>query len=169
MLKSNIRKGLAILSNPEKAIIDLKNDTLEAIVGYYISLLLLTSAAASIANFLFSIVKVAYFDVFLMVDVDYLSMLNYQLGRSLSLAFLYLFFGTFIMFFISVILKFFFTRIKYTDLLKILLFASTPFLLFGWVPFAPYPLVIWWLFLLATGIINYKAVKIRKGSIQQRY
>ena len=169
MLKGHIKKGLRILLNPEKAFSELKNATLEDVIGYYMQLLVLTSAAAGISNLLFSIGKALYFDVFFRVDVVYWTMLNYILGRSMLLALLYIFFGTFILFFISIALKLLFSKIKYTDLMKILLLSLTPFLLFAWLPFAPFPLIIWSGFLFLTGVRSYKAVEIKRGSIKQRY
>jgi len=157
------------LSNPEKAFSELENYSFEDVVSYYTIMLALTSFVAGILNFLVSIIKAIYFDIFIDVDVKYLAMLNYTLSVSTSLMFLYIFLGTFILFFISILLIPFFPKIRYTSLLKILLYSMSPFLVFVWIPSSSFPLLIWCIFLLVIGIKSHKIVKIRSGSIKQRY
>ena len=169
VLIKHIRKGLRTLSNPEIEFCELENSTLEDVVGYYMLLLVATSMAAGLANFLFFFIKAVYLDIFLNVNIRYGTLLNYLLSRSVLLIFLYIFIGTFILFLISIALKLFFPKIKYTNLLKILLPSLTPFLLFVWIPFSPFPLIIWSSFMFVTGIKNHKIVDIKKGSIKQRY
>ena len=168
-ITKNLRIGLRVLSNPERAFSELKNYSFEDVVSYYMIMLVLTSFVAGIVNFLVSIIKNVYFDIFINVDVKYLAMLNYTLSVSASLMFLYIFVGIFILFFISILLIPFFHKIKYIDLLKILLYSMSPFLVFVWVPFSYFPLLIWSIFLLVTGIKSHKIVKIKSNSIKQRY
>lgn len=58
-------------------------------------------------------------------------------------------------------------RHKVTDLLKLVLFSATPFLLFGWIPIATVALLLWSAFLLVLGIKNYRTTD-RQNSIDQR-
>ena len=164
-----IIKGLGILSNPETAFCELENSTLEYVVSYYMTLLVASSIASGLANFIFSLLKSAYLSIFLNANVNYWTLINYLLGVSVLLVFLYIFTGTFILFLISIALKPFFYKIRYVNLLKILLLSLTPFLLFVWIPFSPYPLIIWSSFLFAVGIKSHKITDIKRDSIRQRY
>ena len=169
MLKQNILKGLNILLNPQKAFVELQDSTFEDVVGYYTILLVFVSISAGIAAFFLSLAKTAYYDLFFEVNVVYSRVINYLVGRSVLLMFLYIFLGTFILFFASVALKLFFGKMKYTVLLKIMLVSLTPFLLFAWIPYAPLALLVWSIFLFYTGISNHMPTKINKRSIKNRY
>ncbi|MBI3026847.1 hypothetical protein HYY70_01930 [Candidatus Woesearchaeota archaeon] len=169
MITRNIRKGLSVISNPDKAFIELKQLTLEDVAGYYIVLLVLASVAAGVANFLFSLGKAFYLEMFFNTEIKYGRMINYSIGSSTALIFFYMFAGTFFIFLISAILSSLIRKMRYIDLLKILLYSLTPVLLFGWTPLTPFPLMIWSIFLLINGIKSYRASSVRKGSISQRY
>jgi len=107
-------------------------------------------------------------DLFLNIDINYWRMINYAFGVGASIIFFYIFAGTFLIFFISIILKPFFRKMKYVDLLRLLFYSSTPILLFAWLQFNALPLVIWSIFLFITGIKSYKSITIKKHSIQRR-
>jgi hypothetical protein len=156
------------LSNPEREFNQINKRSFESIVGDYMWLLVTVAIVTGLLNFLFSIVKAIYLDIFLNIDVQYWRMINYSFGRAFSLLFLYIFAGTFLIFFISILLRPFFHKIKYIDFLGLLLYSLAPLLLFAWIPFNPTPLIIWSIFLFAVGVSSYKAVGIKKGSIQQR-
>lgn len=168
MIKEAIKRGIRILSNPKKEFENLNSRTFESVVGDYMQLLVLVAVLAGFASFLYSLVRAIYLDFFLNVDLHYLNMLNYSLGRSTSLLFFYLFAGTFLLFFLSLILKPPFHIVKYISLLKILFYSLTPFLLFSWIFPNPLPLLIWSVFLLAIGIRNHKSFHIKEDSIHKR-
>ena len=152
MIKLQINQAIRILKNPEKEFGELSRRPLESLVGDYMRLLIAVSIAAGLFNFLFSFSKSAYLDLFANIDVQYLRMLNYSIGRSVSIIFFYVFSGTFLLFVFSAILKPFFRRIKYTNFLGLILYSMSPLLLFGWIASSQIPLGIWSLFLFAAGI-----------------
>lgn len=168
MIKEAIKRGIRILSNPKKEFENLNSRTFEPVVGDYMQLLVLVAVLAGFASFLYSLGRAIYLDFFLNVDLHYLNMLNYSLGRSASLSFFYLFAGTFLLFFLSLILKLSFHRVKYISLLKILFYSLTPFLLFSWIFPNPLPLLIWSVFLLSIGIRNHKSFHVKEDSIHKR-
>lgn len=152
MILDAVKRGLGVLGNPEKGIKSLKNRTFEEVLGDYMVLLIASALLAGTAAFLYSLVNAIYLELFTSVDINYLRFVNYSLGTSVSLTFFYLFAGTAIMFFISLILVPFFRGLKYIHLLEILFYSAIPLLLFGWVPiFAP-ALLIWAVFLFVTAI-----------------
>ena len=169
MIIPQIKQAIRILKNPEKEFGGLNRRPLESLVGDYMRLLIAVAIAAGLFNFLFSFFKSAYLDIFASIDVQYLRMLNYSAGRSVSISFFYVFSGTFLLFILSAVLKPFFRRIKYTNFLGIVLYSMSPLLLFGWIASSQIPLGIWCLFLFAAGIKCVKAPALRKNSIQQRY
>ena len=168
MLKEPIKKGIKILLNPEIEFKLLNKRSLESVVWDYAAMLVAAALLAGISNLAFSTLKAFYFDLLANVNIEYLRMINYSIGRSTSILFFYIFSGTFLLFFASLLLRPFFRNIKYTSLLKILLYSAAPLLLFGWFLANPFPLAIWSLFLIHTGIKNHKYTKIRKDSIEMR-
>jgi hypothetical protein len=169
MVKTYLSKGYKILSNPEKAFSDLRNDSLETVVSFYIKMLTLMSVAAAIANIIYSLARAVYLDIAMNTDITYSRMINYTIGSSTSLAFLYIFLGTFLVFIVSSLLSVFIRKLRYLELLKVVLYSVTPILMLGWIPFVAVPLLVWCGFLFVTGIKSYSSTKIRKGSINQRY
>lgn len=167
-IKNLIKKGVGVLKNPAEGFRLLEKKQLEEVVADYLILLLLLSLVAALFNLVFVIGKITYFTITSKIDVDYLVVLNYNLAESLAIAFSYIISGTFLMFFISIIIKVFFRRIKYTDLLKIMLYSAYPLLLFCWTPILIVSLLIWAIFLFLVGVRFYKSNKIVTGSIRQR-
>ena len=168
LLKEMIKKSIGILSDPNQAFRELENQSLEEAVGFYAKMLLLVAVAIGISNILYSLLRALYLDIFISIDIQYMRMLNYTLGRSSSIIFFFLFAGTFLLFFISIIIKPFARKLKYADFLKILLYSAIPLLLFGWIPPTPTPFIVWSLFLLHAGIKAYKAKSIKRTSIHNR-
>ena len=156
-----------ILINPHKEFSDLNKRTFETVVSDYIWMLVYVAIAAGSFNFLYSFFKATYLDFFLNTDIQYFRMINYSLGRSISLIFFYIFVGTFILFFISISIKTFFSEIKYMHLLAILIYSLSPLLIFSWLPFSPFALLIWSVFLFYIGIKLHKT-DTKIGSIHQR-
>lgn len=163
-----IKKRFSFLLNPQKGFKELKNSSFESSVSEYLKLLGLLVLVVGAYNFIFNILKAIYFDLFLDLEIKYWFMLNYALGKTTSLMFFYLFAGTFVLFFISMLLKPFFRKIKYIYLLQILLFSLTPLLFFGWISIFVHSLLIWSLFLFYVGIKSVDKSKVSKNSINQR-
>ncbi len=168
MLINPIKSGIGILLNPEREFKSLNKRSLEPVVWNYAILLVASALMAGIFNLIFSIAKASYFDLLVDVGIQYMRMINYSIGRSTSIIFFYLFAGTFLLFFLSIILRPFFRNIKYASLLKILLYSATPMLLFGWLLTNPFPLAIWSMLLMYAGVKNHKCAKISKDSIEMR-
>ena len=163
-----IRRALGILSNPKKEFENINKRTFESIIADYMVLLVAVAVLAGLSALIYSIAKVLYLDMSSDINVQYSRMINYSVGRSTSLLFSYLFGGTFLLFFLSIILKFFLRKIKYIPFLKVLFYSLTPFLLFGWFLPNPLPLGIWSIFLFITGIKMHKSEHIKRNSIKKR-
>lgn len=168
MVLEQIKRGFRILLSPNKEFKILSKRTLEQVIKDYIFLLISVAIIAATVNFLFLLLKAVYLDLFVNIEIEYFRMINYSLARSGSLLFFYLFAGSFLMFFVTAILRPFFRKIKYADLFKILFYAFTPILLFSWMQFNPIPLFIWGLFLFIAGLRNHKHFQVKKDSINQR-
>ncbi len=169
MVINAIRQGIQVLLYPGKEFRNLNERTFESVLGDYLKLLITAGILSGIFSFLISLVKAAYFDIFMTIDIQYWRMMNYSLGRTTSTIFFYLFAGTFIFFFLSVALFPFFRNMKYVNLLRIMFYSLTPFLLFSWVPILVPSLALWSIFLFIVGVKNYrKEARIKKDSIQQR-
>ena len=168
MIKKHIKLGIAILSNPEKGFQETEKFTFEETVNYYVRLLVALSIIAGVFNLLYSLIKAAYFDLFLKVDINYLRMINYLIGRSTSIIFFYFFAGTFLLFIFSIVIMIFLPRVKYVDLLKILLYSTTPLLFFSWISYSLIPLIAWSLILFVNGIKTKRKFHIKNDSISHR-
>lgn len=168
MIIATIKRWINILVNPQKEFEKLNNKSFESVIADYMVLLVTAGILAAFASFLYALFRAIYLDIFFDISIQYIRMVNYSIGRSVSLLFLYLFAGTFLLFFASLIIKLFFKKIKYTSLLNILTYSLTPILLFSWFLPNPLPLAIWSLFLIYVGIKNYEYVYIRKDSIERR-
>ena len=168
MVIKKIKLGFRILSNPEKEFSQLGKFTFEQVLGYYMLLLLTVAAAAGSFNFLFSLGKAVYYNLTLSIDIQYMRMINYTIGRSFSIIFLYLFAGTFLLFFIIIALKIFFRKISYTNLLKIIFYSATPLLMLSWLPSSKIATGIWSIILFMCGVRSFKSDSPKKGSIRQR-
>ena len=168
MIIKHIKRGLNILLRPQKEFSEINNHSFETAAANYTLLLITVGIAAGVFNLLFSLIKAFFLDLFLNIDINYWRMINYAFGVGASIIFFYIFAGTFLIFFISIILKPFFRKMKYVDLLRLLFYSSTPILLFAWLQFNALPLVIWSIFLFITGIKSYKSITIKKHSIQRR-
>ena len=164
----HIKQGFRILKNPEKCFEESGKYTLEHTVAYYTWMLISVSIIAGLFNFIYSGLKAVYFDTFFKVDINYSRLLNYSLQISTSIIVFYIFLGTFVLFIISAIIKLFLPKIKYTNLLKLLLYSTTPLLLFSWIPYFNIPLIIWAVFLFATGLKSYRGFHVKKDSIEYR-
>lgn len=168
MIIKPIKNGLRILSSPKQEFESLNSRTFESVVWDYAILLLAAAVASGLASLIYAIARAFYLGLTLNITIQYLRMINYSIGRSTSLIFFYLFAGTFLLFFISMALKPFFRRIRYTSLLKILIYSMTPLLFFSWFLPNPLPLGIWSIFLLTIGIKSHKPLEVKKDSIQKR-
>src|SRR3989338_716713 len=162
-----VKIGWLIISEPKEQFTELNRKSLEDVAAFYMKLLLASAIFTGIFSFIALLVKASYFDLFLNVDVNYANMLNYAAGRSSSYVFFIIFAGTFLLFAASILIRPF-TKIKYAELVKILLYAMAPALLFAWVPVNPALLFVWALVLLIAGIKAHISKNIQKGSLEQR-
>lgn len=173
MITKALHQGWNILVHPEREFSVLYQRRFEGVLTDYLLLLVTLGVVAGVFNFCFGLARAWYFDVALSADVQYLRLMNYLGGMSFSLAFLYFFLGTFILFLLSILLKGLFAafkkEMKYVHLLMTLFYASTPLLMFGWVPVLPYALFIWSILLFMTGLSYYKdSHRVTKNSINYR-
>lgn len=168
-LSGPIKRAWRLLAEPGVSFRDMQKRPFESVVSDYLILLVSVAILAGVTALIFGVLKAVYYDLFFTIDIQYWRMFNYAMGRTTSLGFFFIFAGTFLLFFISVILKPFFRRIKFTRFLGVMFFSMSPVLLFGWIPVMPYALFIWALFLFIIGIGELKAAgSVRKDSIQQR-
>ncbi len=165
---SAFRTAVLILSDPKHSFKELEKKSLEEVVGFYMRMLLLIAIAAGIFSFLFSIIRALYLEIFVSIDIQYIRVINYSVSRSSSILFFYLFAGTFILFFLSILIMPFVRKLRYAELLKVLMYSLAPLLLLGWIPPTPLPFIVWSLFLLITGIRQYHSKLIKKESIDNR-
>ncbi|MBU0757593.1 MAG: hypothetical protein KKF44_05990 [Nanoarchaeota archaeon] len=157
MIKKRIKRAIMVLSDPKSSFKDMKSKSFEDILGDYMILLLICAGLAFGVNVVFGFIKSIYFDIFSNVEINYLNVLNYGFGIGFAMFFFYLFAGTFIVFFLSIILNPMFRKIKYYDLLKILFYALTPLILFSWFPVFVPSLIIWSIFLFLEGVSSYRS------------
>ena len=168
MIRNEIKRAFSMLVNSERAFKDIFKRSFESVLKDYLKLLIFVGVAAGIFGLLQNLLKALYFDLFLTVDIQYLRMLNYSLGRSVSLLFLYFFSGTFLVFLLTVLIRPFFRKIKYVHLIQLILCSLSPVLLFGWIVFLLPGLFMWSLVLFVQGIRSGMVPKIKKDSILQR-
>ena len=167
MLKELIKSRMDILTNSEKTFSTLKEETFEQVCFDYFRMLILISLVASLFNIVWSFLQVSYLNMFRNVEVNYLRYLNFVLAQSSTIALLYMLSGTFLLFFLSLLLYLFF-KIPYTELLKKMFYALTPLLLFGWSPLLAGVLVIWVIFLFVVGVKLHQPKQSDRLSIEQR-
>lgn len=163
-----VKLSFQIVADPKHHFQELEKKTFEKAVGYYVRLLISVGIIAALINLVFWMGRSAYYDVFFTVQIDYLRMLNYTLATSSAVLFFYLYAGTFLLFILSIIINLFVRSHKYAEVLKILFYATTPLILFGWVPPTPIPFVVWSIFLFVVGVKSYKSSNVKKESIQNR-
>ncbi|MBI2548323.1 hypothetical protein HYW21_03150 [Candidatus Woesearchaeota archaeon] len=173
MITKALHRGWNILVHPDREFSVVYQRRFESVLIDYLILLVTLGIVAGFFNFGFGLARAFYFEMALSADVQYLRLVNYLAGMSLSLAFLYFFLGTFILFMGSILIKGLFAilkrEMKYTHLLMTLFYAATPLLLFGWIPVLPYALFIWSILLFITGISYYKNLYgVAKDSIAYR-
>lgn len=167
LAKQALKNFVNIAYKPEREFLLLKKRTFESVVGDYVIMLSMTSIVAGIFNFIFNVGKAAYLDIFYVIDIQYLRMINYSLGRATSVVFFYIFAGIFLFFLLSLVVRMF-LDMKYTTLLSLMFYSMAPILLFGWVPAAVMPLSVWSIFIFVKGVNSQKKTVIKKDSIKNR-
>lgn len=168
-IKRLIKGAFGVLANPERAFKGLQKRSLEDVLKDYIYLLITVGVVAGVVGFVYFLGKAVYLDIFYVVEIKYLNLINYGVGRLLSIIFFYIFSGTFLLFLVSLVLKLFVRKVKLTVLIKILLYAMMPLLMFSWIPLSAFMLGLWSLFLFVVGVKEYRqAGPTKKDSIQQR-
>ena len=89
-----------------------------------------------------AVAKSFYYDMIYSADVHYLNIINYSFGKANGLLFLYFFSGTFLVFMVSILLRYV-VRSRYVELLKRIMLSLSPVLLFGWIPSFMGALLVW--------------------------
>lgn len=169
MIKKAALNHIRILLEPKKEFSRLKKRTLETIVGDYFIMLLSVSALSGLFNFCMVFINAFYLDFFLNAEANYWAISNYFFGKAISIVFLYLFVGSFIIFCISMILRLFVKGMKYTELLKVIMCSASPLLLLSWIPQSFLILTVWSIALFILGVrIQKGSRKIAKDSILYR-
>ena len=146
-----IKFALNILKSPRAEFLKIDRITLDYLLGNYIVLLIISAVLSGIVTFILGVVRALYYNIFSHAEIDFTGVLNYSIGIGVSLMFFLIFCGTIILFFFSILLKSI-LRLPYIKILKILMYAAMPLLLFGWIPNIVYSLVVWSTFLLFIGL-----------------
>ena len=89
MFKWPIKKALRLIFNPRKEFEALNKRSFESVIADYMCLLIAAALLAGVFNFIFSILQALYLDIFVNISIQYLRMINYSIGKSTSLIFLY--------------------------------------------------------------------------------
>jgi len=156
-LKTAIQKAYLILKSPESEFIKLEKRTFEKVLEDFAKLLLFSGFLAGVANLLVFLINAVYLQMFKGVSIEYLRLINYSLGVSVSTFFFYIFAGSILLFILAMIIKYAFYKwtkdMKLTYLLSIIFYASSPILLFGWVSSKlAFALFIWTAVIIIIGI-----------------
>lgn len=164
-----LSEGLRILYDPKKAFEILGAKSLDEVVHNYILTIIVVGIGAAIAHFIFQISQAVYLDLSRVIDINYLHTLNYAAVRLSSIFFFYLFAGTILVIFFALVANYFKKKLKFVDLLKVIMYSITPLILFGWISANPAPFVIWAIFLFVMGMKHYNPLVVSRNSIHQRY
>ncbi|MCD6464305.1 hypothetical protein J7L02_02150 [Candidatus Woesearchaeota archaeon] len=155
-VKQHVINAFKLLANPKKGFESYFKKPLDVTLSQYFSLLLLSSILAFASVFLLRLAKSFYYHFFKKASVNYWGVLNLAGSTAVSVFFLYLFLGTFVMFVLNIVLYFIFKRLGFVNVLKLSLLSYTPILVFGWIPVMNYSLTIWAAFLFITGLKAFK-------------
>ncbi|MEM4755761.1 MAG: hypothetical protein QW594_01370 [Candidatus Woesearchaeota archaeon] len=166
--KARILRLLAILKEPKQSFEQLYTRTFEEVLSDYLIALLQMAIFAGIVSFVYALGKAAYLYYAMTIEIELWPMINYMVGRSTSIIFLYLFLGTFMILAASLLLRIGFKKGKFYDFLKIIFYSLTPLLLFGWIPTITGGLLVWCLFLLSIGVTTTPQAETIKNSIKHR-
>lgn len=155
--------------NPMENLSYYRRKNFEQSLYEYLQLLILLAVVAGALSLIVQLAKAVYLDVFLTVNIQYLRMMNYALGRATSVIFFYLFAGIFFQFIVSLIALAFTRKQKMVHIMQVQFLASTPLLLFGWLFILAPSLLLWSLFLLVM-LLRARpfSMHINKTSIDQR-
>lgn len=167
-LSDAIRRGMRVLRQPDEEFSKIPERKFEEDLTDYLWLLIMVGVLAGIAILALWLGRALFYDLIREVNVHYVRALNYALGGMTATTFFYLFAGTFLLFFLSLLLRPFTGSAKYTQELQGLFYALSPILLFGWVLPAIPGLLLWSVVLYAFGLKRLRAMSIEKGSIKER-
>lgn len=149
----SFRFALATVREPLTAMREVARRPLEDTIGKYLVLLAYSGIVAGLVSLLWALGRGVYLDVVHNITIDYWRLINYFGQVLMGTFFLYIFFGTFILFLITLIVHRFAAHAKYVHVVAVTCASTAPLLLFGWVNYRVLiALLIWMLFLLVTGI-----------------
>jgi len=143
---SNIKRLVLFLKDPASFFKRKEKQSLDELLGTYLPLLIVESLLAGLFMFLLNFIKTVIYGFFYKAEINYLGALNYSFGFAASAFFLYLFIGTFGIFFIIAIISQFSKR-RLVDMIKKTIICMSPVILFGWITILLPGLIIWTIFL----------------------
>lgn len=149
----SLRSALGVLQSPREGLLRVHEETLEETLSNYLALLLWSGVLAGVVSFVWALLRALYVDIIRGITIDYWHVVNYFSQVLIGTAFLYVFFGTFVMFLLTLALQAFAPRARYVKVVAVTCASAAPLLLFGWIaPRLLLALLVWMLFLLGSGI-----------------
>jgi len=168
-VKRTMKAWWNVLHDPKEAYAAVTKRAFEPLLIEYLTLLIGAAVLAGAYIFLETMLKAGFYDLFLDVNIQYVRLANYAMGGVTSISFFFLFAGTFFLFILSMILRAFYHKVRYVDLLKGLFLALTPTLFFGWIIWIGPAVLIWSIVLFLTGMpVLVKAKQQQHGTIRER-
>jgi hypothetical protein len=168
-LRTALKRWYGVLRDPKGAYAGVGARTLEDVVVEYLKLLCLLAILLAIFLGAVSIGRALVYAVFYSVDVQYERLVSYTLAGAAGGAFFAIFAGTFLLFFVSLLARPWYRNVAYVDLIRGILLATAPLLLFGWIAFAMPALLIWSLVLFVNGMPILRAARrAQRGTIRER-
>ena len=163
-----LAQDIRILYNPKSSFEELSGKTLENVVQNYVLTLLMASAFAAAASFIYWNAETIYLGT-IGAEINMGNAINYAAAKSASIMLFYIFTGTIPAIAAAYIINLIQKKLKFTELLKVMMYSLTPFILFGWLLLNPITAGVWSMLLLIMGVKNYKQAAISANSIKQRY
>jgi len=167
-LSAIVRVWSTVLYDPLAAFTALKSRSLEQVLGDYLLLLLCSGALGAVFYLLTSVGRAVYYHFVLGAQVEYIRLLNYAGGAAMAIFMLFLFAGTFLLFFIVLVLRLFFRQGSFVEFLRIALYSLSPVLLFGWVLPVVLAMFVWAAVLLVSYRQTFVHMETRRGSLRDR-
>lgn len=151
--RKSVAWAWSIVNEPLDAMRSVVARPLEESIGKYLTLLVFSALVAGVVSFLWAFVRAAYFDVVRDVTIEYWRLLNYYGQVVMGTVFLYVFFGTFVLFLLTLFVHRFASDAKYVKAVAVTCASTAPLLLFGWVNYRVLvALLVWSCFLAAAGV-----------------
>jgi len=164
----------SVLEEPAQALRAIVAKPLEDSIGKYLVLLVYSGLVAGIVSFGWAFLRGIYLDVVRDITIDYWRLLNYYGQVLMGTMFLYIFFGTFVLFVISLFVHRFAADARYIKVVAVTCASAAPLLVFGWVNYRVLlALLVWMFFLLVAGVRVLRedaaaSARLKKQAVQQK-